>query len=66
MDNKTTRELSELLHREADLLLRGTKVENLAGLRRRIRALFVQFCEDPLVNPEAKNVLEVGDIRDFR
>jgi len=56
-DSKLTREVADLLNREADLLLRGTKKGNLAGLRKRIRNMFLQFCEEPEYNPMSERYL---------
>lgn len=56
---KLTQDLMELIDREADLLTRGIKVENLEGLRQRISTLFLQFCKTPLFNPEAARLLKV-------
>jgi len=48
-----TREIMELIDREADLLNRGRKASTLDGLRQRLVHLFRQFCETPEFNPEA-------------
>jgi len=56
-DSKLTREIVGLLNREADLLLRGTKKANLTGLQKRIRNLFLQFCEEPEYNPMSERYL---------
>jgi len=56
-DAKLTREIVDLLNREADLLLRGTKKGNLGGLRKRIRNMFLQFCEEPEYNPMSERYL---------
>uniref|UniRef100_A0A7S1J067 IQ motif and ubiquitin-like domain-containing protein n=1 Tax=Eutreptiella gymnastica TaxID=73025 RepID=A0A7S1J067_9EUGL len=50
-----TREIVELIDREADLLNRGRKDKSLEGLRKRMSNLFLQFCETPEFNPEAIN-----------
>eukprot|EP00899_Mesostigma_viride_P011761 jgi/Mesvir1/20586/Mv14824-RA.1 len=52
-DCNLTRELAELVDREADLLHRGRPVKSLEGLRKRICNLFLQFVETPEFNPEA-------------
>eukprot|EP00758_Cryptobia_borreli_P013659 Tbor_TRINITY_DN5853_c1_g7::TRINITY_DN5853_c1_g7_i1::g.7039::m.7039 len=52
-DCKLTREIVELIDREADLLNRRRKESTLVGLRLRIRNLFLQFIETPEFNPEA-------------
>ncbi|WIA10090.1 hypothetical protein OEZ85_010297 [Tetradesmus obliquus] len=48
-----SRELVELIDREADLLNRGRSAKTLDGLRRRIAGLFLAFCKNPAFNPEA-------------
>jgi len=49
-----TRELCELIDREADLLNRGRHAKTLIGLRKRISNLFLAFIETPEFNPESK------------
>lgn len=46
-----TRELCQLIDREADLLNRGRREASLSGLRFRIEKLFKRFIEDPEYNP---------------
>ncbi|XP_078485773.1 uncharacterized protein LOC100186480 [Ciona intestinalis] len=58
-DCKLTREIIELIDREADLLMRGVVEANLEGLRKRIATLFLQYCKNPLFNPEAARLLKV-------
>ncbi|XP_039268506.2 IQ motif and ubiquitin-like domain-containing protein [Styela clava] len=58
-DCKLTREITELIDREADLLMRGVRDTNLEGLRKRISTLFLQYCKNPLFNPEAARLLKV-------
>ncbi|XP_076819565.1 IQ motif and ubiquitin-like domain-containing protein [Clavelina lepadiformis] len=58
-DCKLTREIIELIDREADLLMRGVSETNLDGLRKRISTLFLQYCKNPLFNPEAARLLKV-------
>ncbi|TMW68904.1 hypothetical protein Poli38472_001060 [Pythium oligandrum] len=48
-----TREIIELIDREADMLNRGRKEKSLEGLRKRLNNLFLQFIETPEFNPEA-------------
>ncbi|KAA0160781.1 hypothetical protein FNF27_08221 [Cafeteria roenbergensis] len=48
-----TREIVELIDREADLLARGRPQASLRSLRRRLGNLFLQFVETPEFNPEA-------------
>jgi len=52
-DCSLTREIVDLIDREADILNRGRSEKSLEGLRRRISNLFLQFCETPEFNPEA-------------
>eukprot|EP00741_Cyanophora_paradoxa_P006492 tig00001003_g6285.t1 len=52
-DCNLTRDLVDLIDREADMLNRGRSEKSLEGLRRRIANLFLQFCETPEFNPEA-------------
>jgi hypothetical protein len=63
-DSKVARELIGLLSREADLLVRGTRLKNLAGLRKRILNLFLRLCEDVAFNPAAKHFLSVHKEKD--
>ncbi|EDV24503.1 uncharacterized protein TRIADDRAFT_25964, partial [Trichoplax adhaerens] len=58
-DCKLTREIVELTDREADLLTRGVKEENLEGLRKRICTLFLEYVKNPEFNPEAARLLKV-------
>jgi len=59
-DCKLTKEITELIEREADLLIRGVKDSNLDGLRRRISILFLQYIKTPSFNPEAAKHLKVS------
>ena len=52
-DCNLTREIVELIDREADLLNRGRSEKSMEGLRLRISRLFLQFIETPEFNPEA-------------
>ncbi|KAG5189114.1 IQ calmodulin-binding motif family protein, partial [Tribonema minus] len=54
---RLTRELVELLDREADLLSRGRAARSMAGLRLRACGLFLRFIETPDFNPEASRFL---------
>jgi hypothetical protein len=56
-DCNLTREICELCDREADLTKRGRDPSALAGLRRRVSSLFLQFCETPEFNPGERQVL---------
>ncbi len=48
-----SREIEELIDREADMINRGRPENSLEGLRQRLCNLFLQFIETPEYNPEA-------------
>ena len=48
-----------LCDREAEMLNRGRSPDTLAGLRKRLQSLFLQFIETPDFNPEATRFLKV-------
>ena len=50
---KVTKDIAELIDRETDSLLRRRDPRTLAGLRKRLVGLFLQFIETPEFNPEA-------------
>jgi hypothetical protein len=52
-DCNLTREIVDLIDREADMLNRGRSETSLVGLRKRLSNLFLQFVETPNFNPEA-------------
>jgi len=54
-----TRDIVELIDREADLLNRGRSEKSLEGLRQRITNLFLRFIETPEFNPEATRFLKM-------
>eukprot|EP00742_Colponemidia_sp_Colp-10_P021632 GILJ01025399.1.p1 GENE.GILJ01025399.1~~GILJ01025399.1.p1 ORF type:complete len:168 (+),score=22.85 GILJ01025399.1:3-506(+) len=54
-----SREITELIDRESDLLNRGRKDGTLTGLRQRLSNLFLQFVETPEFNPEALHFTRV-------
>jgi len=58
-DCNLTRDIIELIDREADLIMRGVSDKNLEGLRKRIATLFLQFCKNPAFNPEVAKHLKV-------
>ena len=58
-DCNLTREIVELIDREADMLNRGRNEASLEGLRRRLSNLFLQFIETPEFNPEAARFQKV-------
>jgi len=58
-DCNLTREVVDLIDREADLLNRGRSEDSLGGLRKRITNLFLQFIETPEFNPESARFQKV-------
>jgi hypothetical protein len=52
-DSDLTRDIAELIDREANMLDRGRPDSSLEGLRKRLVNLFLMFCEYPDFNPEA-------------
>jgi len=62
-DCRLTRDLVDLIDREADMINRGRPESSLEGLRKRIRSLFLHFMETPEFNPEAARLEKVP--RDF-
>ena len=58
-DCKLTQDIISLIDREADLLMRGIKDENLQGLRKRISSLFLQYIKTPQFNPAIARHLKV-------
>merc|ERR1719311_1164454 len=58
-DCNLTREIVDLIDREADLLNRGRNEKSFTGLRRRVANLFLQFIETPDFNPEAMRFQKV-------
>jgi len=58
-DCKLSRDITDLCDREAEMLNRGRGGETLAGLRKRLSNLFLQFIETPDFNPEATRFLKV-------
>jgi len=52
-DCNLTRDIVDLIDREADMLNRGRAESSFSGLRRRLSNLFLQFVETPEFNPEA-------------
>lgn len=59
-DCNLTREIVDLIDREADMLNRGRPEKSFAGLRRRLANLFLQFAETPEFNPEAMRFQKVS------
>merc|ERR1719466_116192 len=58
-DCKLTREIIELIDREADLIMRGVSDTNLEGLRQRIATQFLEYCKNPMFNPEIARYTKV-------
>ena len=58
-DCNLTREIVDLIDREADMLNRGRSEASLEGLRLRLSNLFLQFIETPEFNPEAARFQKV-------
>mmetsp|Transcript_65566 Transcript_65566/g.118096 ORF Transcript_65566/g.118096 Transcript_65566/m.118096 type:complete len:460 (-) Transcript_65566:87-1466(-) len=58
-DCNLTREIVDLIDREADMLNRGRPEKSFAGLRKRLGNLFLQFIETPEFNPEAMKFQKV-------
>jgi hypothetical protein len=58
-DCNLTREIVDLIDREADMLNRGRSEASLEGLRKRLANLFLQFIETPEFNPEAARFQKV-------
>ena len=58
-DCNLTRDVVELIDREADMLNRGRSEASLQGLRKRLANLFLQFVQTPEFNPEAARFQKV-------
>jgi len=58
-DCNLTREIVDLVDREADMLNRGRPETSFKGLRKRLGNLFLQFVETPEFNPEAQRFQKV-------
>lgn len=58
-DCNLTRDIVELIDREADMLNRGRSEASLEGLRKRLGNLFLQFVHTPEFNPEAARFQQV-------
>mmetsp|Transcript_64017 Transcript_64017/g.152666 ORF Transcript_64017/g.152666 Transcript_64017/m.152666 type:complete len:757 (+) Transcript_64017:61-2331(+) len=59
-DCNLTREIVDLIDREADMLNRGRPEKSFVGLRKRLANLFLQFAETPEFNPEALRFQKVS------
>ena len=58
-DCNLSRDIVELIDREADMLNRGRGEASLSGLRKHLANLFLQFIETPEFNPEAARFQKV-------
>jgi len=58
-DCNLTREIVDLIDREADTLNRGRPEKAFVGLRKRVANLFLQFIETPDFNPESTRLQKV-------
>ena len=58
-DCNLSRDVVDLIDREAEMLNRGRGEASLAGLRKRLANLFLQFVETPEFNPEAARFQKV-------
>ncbi|KAF7250175.1 IQ and ubiquitin domain-containing protein [Paragonimus skrjabini miyazakii] len=56
---KICKEIASLIDREAELIVRGVRAEQLKGLRQRINNQFIKFAEMPEVNPEIVKYITV-------
>jgi len=59
-DCNLTREIVDLIDREADMLNRGRPEKSFVGVRKRLANLFLQFTETPEFNPEALRFQKVS------
>ena len=60
-----TRDISQLIDREADLLNRGRNVHTLIALRLRLGNLFLQYINAPEFNPESQKFLNAARNEDY-
>lgn len=51
-------EIRELVDREADLLNRNRPLKSMEKLRQRLSSLFLQFVQNPEVNPRARDFMK--------
>jgi hypothetical protein len=58
-DTALTREIKDLIDREADLLNRGRSMKSMLKLRARLHTAFLQFVEDAQYNPRAAEFVDV-------
>ncbi len=59
-DCDLTRDITDLIAREEDLLRRGRSDQSLDALRKRLANLFLQFVKTPQFNPEAATFVKVS------
>ena len=60
-----TRDISQLIDREADLLNRGRNVNTVSALRLRLGNLFLQYIDAPEFNPESQKFLKALRKEDY-
>ncbi|KAI6650870.1 hypothetical protein LOD99_5710 [Oopsacas minuta] len=58
-DCDLTRDIVQLIDRESDLLIRGSRSSALTGLRNRLINLYLQYVKTPLFNAEAARLIKV-------
>jgi hypothetical protein len=56
-DSPLTRDIADLVDREADLLNRGRPIQSMERLRTRLSNLVLQFIETPEYNPRAADFI---------
>jgi hypothetical protein len=56
-DAPLTKDIKELVDREADLLNRGRPTKSMEKLRSRLNNLFLEFLQSPLYNPRARDFI---------
>lgn len=56
-ESALSKEITELVDREADLLSRGRPSKSMDTLRLRLSNLFLRFLENPQHNPRASDFL---------
>ncbi len=56
-ESPLTRDISDLIDREADLLNRGRPAKSMEKHKVRLNNLFLQFIENPIYNPRAKDFI---------
>jgi hypothetical protein len=59
-DSPLTRDIADLVDREADLINRGRSHSSMENLRQRLGNMFLQFLETPEYNPRADDFINVN------